>query len=109
MKLYEFEGHRLFAKVGIENPFFVVVTNLEEVEQARKRLKFPLVAKVQGLFGKRGKNGGVKICKNEKQLMDFCRQFFGIEFLGEKIRFIQLLKWSISQRKITYQLHTILF
>jgi len=90
VKLYEFEGHRIFAKAGILSPFFIVCSNLSEVEQARKRLKFPIVAKVQVLAGKRGKNGGVKICANEKQLLEYCRQFFDQDFLGEKVRFIEL-------------------
>ncbi|HSX18637.1 MAG TPA: ATP-grasp domain-containing protein [Candidatus Saccharimonadales bacterium] len=90
MKLYEFEGHKIFAKVGLASPFFVVCSNMEEVEQARKRIKFPIVAKVQVLSGKRGKSGGVKICANEKQLTAFCKEMFGKEFSGEEVRFIQL-------------------
>lgn len=90
MKLYEFEGHNLFSKVGIESPFFVACSNLEEVDEARKRLKFPIVAKVQVLSGKRGKGGGIKICTNGKQLVDFCQQMFGSDFGGEKVRFISL-------------------
>lgn len=90
MKLYEFEGHKIFAKAGISSPFFIVCSDLSEVEQARKRLKFPIVAKVQVLAGKRGKNGGVKVCANQKQLLEYCRQFFGKDFLGEQVRFIQL-------------------
>jgi succinyl-CoA synthetase beta subunit len=90
VKLYEFEGHRIFARAGIESPFFIVCSDIFEVEQARKRLKFPIVAKVQVLSGKRGKSGGVKICANEKQLLEYCRQFFDKDFLGEKVRFIQL-------------------
>ncbi|KKS83882.1 MAG: hypothetical protein A2126_04950 [Candidatus Woykebacteria bacterium GWB1_45_5] len=101
MKLYEFEGHNLFGKVGIESPFFVACSNLEEVEEARKRLKFPIVAKVQVLSGKRGKGGGIKICTNEKQLLDFCKKSFGSSFPpsheasegrggGEEVRFITL-------------------
>ncbi len=65
-------------------------SNMDEVEQARKRLKFPIVAKVQVLSGKRGKGGGIKICTNEKQLNDFCRGMFGAEFSGEGVRFISL-------------------
>ncbi len=83
MKLYEFEGHKLLAKVGIQSPFFVVVSDLEEVEAARKRLKFPIVAKVQVLTGKRGKSGGVKICTNEKQLVDFATKHLGKSFPAE--------------------------
>ena len=80
MKLYEFEGHKILARSGISSPFYVVCENLEEVKQARKRLKFPIVAKVQVLAGKRGKGGGIKICVNEKQLTDFCKKMFGADF-----------------------------
>lgn len=101
MKLYEFEGHSLFSKVGIESPFFVACSNLQEVEEARKRLKFPIVAKIQVLSGKRGKGGGIRVCTNEKQLTDFCRGMFESDFPpsqnasegqggGEKVRFISL-------------------
>lgn len=90
MKLYEFEGHNILKKVGIASPFFVVCASLDEIKQARKRLKFPIVAKVQVLAGKRGKGGGVKICTNEKQLVDFAEKFFGSDFSGEKVRFITL-------------------
>ncbi len=101
MKLYEFEGHRLLSRVGIESPFFVVCQNLEEVEEAKKRLKFPIVAKVQVLSGKRGKRGGVKVCTNSKQLLDFCKEKFGLDFPpsqnasdghgdGEQVKFIEL-------------------
>src|SRR3989344_1282805 len=97
MKLYEFEGHKILARSGISSPFYVVCENLEEVKQARKRLKFPIVAKVQVLAGKRGKGGGIKICVNEKQLTDFCKKMFGADFPrasesggGEKVRFISL-------------------
>lgn len=89
MKLYEFEGHKILAKVGITSPFFVVAADLDEVKQARKRLKFPVVVKVQVLSGRRGKSGGVKIATTEASLKKFCRQMFGGEFAGEVVRFIQ--------------------
>ena len=63
---------------------------MEEVEQARQRLRFPIVAKVQVLSGKRGKGGGIKICTNEKQLLDFCKGMFGSTFADEQVRFISL-------------------
>ena len=63
---------------------------MEEVKQARRRLKFPIVAKVQVLSGGRGKGGGVKICTNEKILSAFCKDMLGSEFAGEQVRFIQL-------------------
>lgn len=88
MKLYEFEGHKILTKSGIKSPFFVVCSNLDEVKQARKRLKFPVVCKVQVLSGKRGKSGGVQFFANEKALNSFSSEIFRSEFGGEKIRFI---------------------
>ena len=113
MKLYEFEGHKILSRVGIASPFFVVCENLQEVKDARKRLRFPIVCKVQVLSGKRGKAGGVKICANEKQLIDFCERMFGSDFLpagrqdfGEKVRFISLAQKVEIEREyyasITY-------
>jgi len=101
MKLYEFEGHRILAKVGIESPFFVVCSDLDEVKQARKRLKFPIVGKVQVLSGKRGKSGGVKVLTNEKQLLAFASGIFKSEFAGEKVRFISLCE-KVNIKKEMY-------
>ncbi len=92
MKLYEFEGHKILTKAGVMSPFFVTCSNLEEVREARKRLKFPIVAKVQVLSGKRRKEGGVEIFKTEKKLFDFCRDKFGSDFGGEEVRFINLVE-----------------
>ncbi len=90
MKLYEFEGHKILSKVGIDSPHFVVCENLDEVGEAKKRIKFPIVAKVQVLSGKRGKSGGIGVCKNKKQLEVFCKKMFGKSFNGEEVRFISL-------------------
>ena len=101
MKLYEFEGHRVLAKAGIESPFFVVCTNLDEVKQARRRLKFPIVAKVQILSGRRGKAGGVKFFTKEKQLLAFAKGHFDKDFLGETVRFI-ILSQKVELKKEYY-------
>lgn len=90
MKLYEFEGHKILTRVGITSPFFVVVSDLDELKQARKRLKFPIVVKVQVLSGKRGKSGGIKIVTIQKALIKFCKEMLGKEFNGEEVRFILL-------------------
>ena len=90
MKLYEFEGHSILKKGGMESPFFITCVNLDEITQARKRLKFPVVAKVQVLAGKRGKAGGIKVCTTEVQLNSFAKENFGKDFQGEEVRFITL-------------------
>lgn len=90
MKLYEFEGHGLLAKAGIDSPFFIVCKNLAEIKAARNKFKFPLVAKVQVLSGKRGKSGGVAVIKRQAQLEEFANTYFGKEFNSEEVRFIIL-------------------
>lgn len=90
MKLYEFEGHNILARAGIDSPFFVVCENLDEVEQATKRIDFPLVAKVQVLSGRRGKSGGVEIIKSDRELKVFCKKMFNKNFSGEKVKYISL-------------------
>ena len=90
MKLYEFEGHSILKKGGIESPFFITCSNLAEIAQARKRLKFPIVAKVQVLSGKRGKAGAIKVCTTEAQLNLFAKQFLGKDFQGEEVMYITL-------------------
>ncbi len=90
MKLYEFEGHKILTRAGIDSPFFVICQDMEEVDQAIKRLSFPIVVKAQTLSGKRGKRGGVVICKNSKQLYSSCRALLGRKFEGEAVRFIGL-------------------
>lgn len=93
MKLYEFEGHKILAKAGIVSPFFVVAASLDEVKQVRRRLKFPVVVKVQVLLGGRGKSGGIKVVTSEKQLLVFAKEHFEREFPaagGEVVRFLTL-------------------
>ena len=90
MKLYEFEGHAILKKGGIESPFFITCADFSEISQARKRLKFPIVAKVQVLSGKRGKAGAIKVCTTEAALNTFAKQFLGKNLQGEQVRFITL-------------------
>lgn len=109
MKLFEFEGHSLLKRAGIASPFFVVCKNITEVKKARDKFKFPLMAKVQVLSGRRGKSGGVVEIKREAQLLDFAKEHFGKEFpsahwvnsgqvvsggasVGKKVRFITLVQ-----------------
>src|SRR3990167_1686007 len=105
MKLYEFEGHKILAKVGIESPFFVVCENIEDVEQAKSRLKFPIVAKVQVLSGKRGKRGGVKVVSTQKALMEFCAEMFGCDFDGEVVKYIGLFEKANIERELYFSIN----
>jgi len=110
VKLFEFEGHRVLSKGGIESPFSIVCTSLEEIDQALKRIKFPILAKVQVLSGGRGKSGGVQSFGQVRTLKKFATEAFGSQFHGEKVKYIVLAQKVKVEREyyfsITYDTKT---
>lgn len=88
MKLYEFEGHELFKKAGLACPSFIVLKSTDDIKKLKGQLKYPVVAKVQVLSGRRGKAGGVKVCRTEAELAKFVGEYLSTEFVGEKVQFI---------------------
>src|SRR2546423_1775527 len=51
MKLYEYQGRQVFERFGIPTPSGVVVSSMQELDQVRGQLKYPLVIKAQVLVG----------------------------------------------------------
>ena len=64
MKLYEYEGKRLFRRMGIRTPEGEPVKTAEEVCTASERIGYPVVIKAQLLRGGRGKAGVVRFAEN---------------------------------------------
>ena len=64
MRLYEFEGKRLFNEFGIPVPDGTLVENPEAAAAASSEKNGPVVLKSQVLTGGRGKAGGVKIAES---------------------------------------------
>jgi succinyl-CoA synthetase beta subunit len=92
MRLYEFEGKKLFKEWGLPVPEGELVEREEELLKGGKKIGFPLVAKVQVLKGGRGKAGGVKVINDENELLEFGKKFFREGFLGKPIKGILLEK-----------------
>lgn len=92
MRLYEFEGKKLFKEWGLPVPDGELVEKEEELITAGEKIGFPLMAKVQILKGGRGKAGGVKEIKDEDELLDFGKKIFKEGFLGRPVRGILLEK-----------------
>jgi succinyl-CoA synthetase beta subunit/citryl-CoA synthetase large subunit len=92
MRLYEFEGKKLFKEWGLPVPDGELVEREEELLKGGKKIGFPLVAKVQVLKGGRGKAGGVKVINDENELLEFGKKFFREGFLGKPIKGILLEK-----------------
>jgi len=84
MKLYEFEGKRLFERAGIKVPRGKVVRSPEEAVGLTKELGSVMV-KAQILWGQRAKMHGVVACDDEEQLTAAVESLIGREMFGEKV------------------------
>jgi succinyl-CoA synthetase beta subunit len=84
MKLYEFEGKKLFAQAGIPVPPGKVVASAEEAAGLTKDFG-PVMAKAQVLWGRRGKEHGILACQEEGQLAEAVRSLIGRKMFGETI------------------------
>jgi len=88
MRLYEFEGKKLFADFKIPIPDGRVVSSSSEVASVAKELNSPLVLKAQVLTGGRGKAGGIKIVDNPADAKKISEELFRLkikDFPVEKI------------------------
>ena len=84
MKLYEFEGKKLFDNAGIPTPAGKIVTTVDEARgltaQAGKR-----DGQGPGPWGRRGKENAVIACDNEEQLAAAVRSLLGRRLFGETV------------------------
>ena len=92
MKLYEYQGRQVFERFGIPTPSGVVVSSMQELEQVRGRLKYPLVIKAQVLVGGRGKAGGIQFADNWDQCYQKTRQVLGMDIKGLKVEKVFLVE-----------------
>lgn len=88
MNLYEYMGKDIFRKNGIPVPDGYVVDKLSDLRKYEK----PVAVKSQILLGGRGKSGGIKFAKSEKELKDFTSQL-----LGSKVRGLEVKKVLIEE------------
>ena len=84
MKLYEFEGKRLFDRAGIETPPGKVVATPGEAVGLTREFG-PVMAKAQVLRGGRAKEQAVIPCDDETQLANAVRSLVGRKLSGETV------------------------
>lgn len=88
MRLYEFEGKKLFRRFGIPIPDGELVTGIDEARKHLADRKGPVVLKAQVLTGGRGKAGGIKIAESPQQAIDLAEKLLKMKiksFPVEKI------------------------
>ncbi len=85
MKLYEFEGKRLFDRAGILIPTGKVVAAVEEARGLTDCYGSVMV-KAQVLWGRRGKAGAILACDDETQLAEAVRSLLGRKLFDEAVQ-----------------------
>jgi succinyl-CoA synthetase beta subunit len=78
MKLFEYQGQKLFEQFGIPVPGGRVVTTADQVLDAVQETGLPAVVKAQVLIGGRGKAGGVKLVKSENEAQAAVSEILGM-------------------------------
>jgi len=92
MRLYEFEGKRLFEKYGIPVPKSALLASPRLVRLWRKKsgkvsgIKLPAVLKAQVLSGERKSAGGILFSKNRAELSRGLKKLFAARIYGEPVR-----------------------
>jgi succinyl-CoA synthetase beta subunit len=86
MNLYEFEGKQILSKYGIKIPRSVLVKRNENYQKKYQELGvIKIIVKAQILSGKRGKNNGLRICSNLKEVELATEQLFANTISGQYV------------------------
>jgi succinyl-CoA synthetase beta subunit len=85
MNLHEYQAKIILKKYGIPVSDFVVISTLEEVEEALEKLGVnEAVVKIQVHAGGRGKAGGVKVAKTRSEIHATCRELLGLHMVNNQ-------------------------
>ena len=105
MKLFEFEGKKLFDRAGIKTPPGKVVASPAEAAGLVGQFG-PVMAKAQVLRGKRGKEHAIIACENESQATSAIGSLLGRKLSDETVeRVLVEQKLDIAQEvyaSVTY-------
>ncbi len=93
MRLYEFEGKKLFKGSSIPVPESLVVSSADEIEG----LDLPAIVKAQVLSGGRGKAGLVKPCKDIDEVKVATKNLLDSDVGGEKIQKVLIESYLVDK------------
>lgn len=79
MKIHEYQAKELFGKYGVPIPRGKVAFDVDQVREAAAELgSLPVVIKAQIHAGGRGKGGGVKLARTEKEVEEVASSILGM-------------------------------
>ncbi|MFH1514306.1 MAG: ATP-grasp domain-containing protein, partial [bacterium] len=87
MRLYEYEGKKVFDTMGMPIPKqYGVIRSVGELDSLD--LEFPVMLKSMILIGGRGKAGGIKKASNLKEAKSIAKKMFGIVIKGYPVEML---------------------
>jgi succinyl-CoA synthetase beta subunit len=86
LKVHEYQAKEIFKKYSIPTPKEKMCQNVDEVISASTELGLPCVIKAQVHVGGRGKAGGIKIAKTEKEVKEYAKQILNMEIKGLPVK-----------------------
>ena len=78
MKIHEYQAKELLRRFDVKVPRGRVARSVQEAEAAARELGLPVVIKAQIHAGGRGKGGGVKLARTDKEVQAFARSILGM-------------------------------
>lgn len=85
MNLHEYQAKKILKKYGIVIPEFGVAASVDEAIKIAKDLNLTeAVLKIQVHAGGRGKAGGVKFAKNQKEIADAAKKLIGMKMVNQQ-------------------------
>jgi succinyl-CoA synthetase beta subunit len=85
MKLFEFEAKEFFKKGGVPVPEGIMAETPQAVKKAYNDLGGNVILKSQVLVGGRGKAGGIKFPKSEKEAYEMADELFKMKIKDEPV------------------------
>jgi len=98
MRLYEYEGLKLFRESQIQTLDTIVVSSADEI----KDVELPAIVKAQVLSGGRGKKGLVKPCKDLEEVKKAAKEMLGKEVGGEQVEKVLIEPYLIDKNAEYY-------
>jgi succinyl-CoA synthetase beta subunit len=86
LKVHEYQAKEVFKKYGILTPKEKMCRTVDEAVAASKEIGIPCVIKAQVMVGGRGKAGGIKLAKNEKEVQQYAESILNMEIKGIPVK-----------------------
>ena len=101
MKIHEYQATQIFDKAGIPVVNGSVSSEIDDALKIAEKIGYPVVLKSQVLVGGRGKAGGIKVVKDEKELKKVFHELKGLEIKGQRVEKILIVR-AIDIKKEFY-------